>query len=311
MPTIETKFLALTAAFRFIVFALLVIGLIVRVSRRAHHTDELVRPVARAIVITALIASQAWWFPLLEDTFRATASYINPAYDDNPTKAVDLLRESATPNPEASSWSWRNLTRSIFHTVTDIVSWIFLQASTLITVPFIFLQYILRWILYFLTPFALGCFMIPALAHMAQRFFQQLFAILAWPIGFALTDVVTIAIWQDFRGVVGFNDVAKSMSAYSPLLNQTGVTIAGLTLLIGTISTPVVCHMLFSQGSALTGASSNPIAIGRGVSEAVTRTVSLATGVGAATSTATGIGAMASKAAAPPSQSTSNTPPGL
>ena len=198
MPELEAKFLALTAAFRFIVFGLLVVGLIVRLSRHLHHADEIVRPIARAIVITALVASQSWWFPLVETSLRGVATYIEPTYNDNPTRVSDKIREGQSPNPDGSTFSWRNLARSLFNAVVDAVSWLFIQISTLITVPMILLQYILRWILYFLTPIALGCFMVPALGGMAMRFFQQLLAILSWPIGFAITNVVTLSLWQGF-----------------------------------------------------------------------------------------------------------------
>jgi len=282
MPELEAKFIALTAAFRFIVFALLVVGLIVRLSRHIYHPDEIVRPVARAIVITALVASQGWWFPLVEDGLRGVASYLEPAYNDNPTHVADEIRESTTQNPDGRTWSWRNIAASVYNAFVDAVSWVFVQISTLITVPMLLLQYILRWILYFLTPIALGCFMVPALSGMATRFFQQLMAVLSWPIGFAITNLVTLSLWQGFTA----NAFGKAASGsvidatyVSPLLNC-GLLLAALALLIGTITTPIVCHMFYTQGSALMGASSTPIAIARGASEAVGRTAGLTHGLG-------------------------------
>jgi len=310
MLSLETKFLALTAAFRFIVFGLLVVGLIVRLSRHIYHPDEIVRPVARAIVITALVASQGWWFPLVETGLRDVAAYIQPTYNDNPTEAADALRESATPNPDGNSWSWRNISRSVFYAITDAVSWLFILISTLITAPMLFLQYILRWVLYFLTPIALGCFMIPALSGMATRFFQQLVAILSWPIGFALTNVVTISIWQDFRAAVGITDTTKAIANYMTFLPQCGMTLAGLALLIGTISTPIVCHMFFTSGSAITGQSSTPIAIARGASEAVGRTAGLTHGLGLGLAIG-GAGSHVPSSPPPPPPANYNHHPGL
>ena len=277
MPELEAKFIALTAAFRFIVFGLLVVGLIVRLSRHIYHPDEIVRPIARAIIITALVASQGWWFPLVEDGLRDVAAYIEPAYNDNPTRAADTVREGSTPKPDGGSWSWRNFARSLYNAVIDAVSWVFVQISTLLAVPMLLLQYILRWILYFLTPIALGCFMVPALSGMATRFFQQLMAVLSWPIGFAITNVVTLSLWQGFSAKAT-GSVTGAVFA-STLLNC-GLLLAALALLIGTIATPIVCHMFYTQGNALTGQSSTPIAIARGASEAVGRTVGLTHGLG-------------------------------
>ena len=228
MPDLEAKFIALTAAFRFIVFGLLVLGLIVRLSRHLHHPDE--------------------------------------------------IREGQSPNPDGSTFSWRNLARSLFNAVVDAVSWLFVQISTLITVPMLLLQYILRWILYFLTPIALGCFMVPALSGMAMRFFQQLFAILSWPIGFAITNVVTLSLWQGFTAMAATSTGVAA--AFGNSLINCGLLLAALALLIGTIATPIVCNMLFTQGHALTGSSSTPIAIARGVSETAGRTAAIMHGTG-------------------------------
>ena len=280
MPDLEAKFIALTTALRFIVFGLLVTGLIVRLSRHIYHSDEIIRPIARAIVITALVASQGWWFPLVEDGLRGVATYIEPTYNDNPTRVSDQIREGQSPNPDAdaAAFSWRNLARSLFHTIVDAVSWLFIQISTLITVPMNLLQYILRWTLYFLTPIALGCFMVPALSGMALRFFQQLLAVLSWPIGFAITNVTTLSLWQ------GFTAYATSGSAttavFAPSLINCGLLLAALALLIGTIATPIVCHMFFTQGHALTGASSTPVAIARGLSETAGRAATIKHGAG-------------------------------
>lgn len=271
LPLLENKFQTLIVAFRFVVFAMMVVGIIVQINRVQYHNTDFIRPVARAVTITALLASMNWWFPLVENTLLATADYINPEYSDNPSRAADQIREGATPNSEGRDWSWRKLNESIYHAFTDAVSWVFIQISTLLTAPMVLLQYILRWILYMLTPFALGCFMIPALNGMAVRFFQQVLAILSWPVGFAITNLLAITIWQDFRDVVGANPASPEMLLYAPFLNNAGGILAGLTLLIGTISTPLICQMLFAHGYAFTGQTASPVAIGRASSEIVTR----------------------------------------
>ncbi|MDR1281305.1 MAG: hypothetical protein LBK99_10855 [Opitutaceae bacterium] len=267
IPLLETKIKTLVAAFRFAVFAMLVAGLIVHMSRHQHHGGDLVRPLARAIVITAAVAGMPWWFSLVENTFLATADYIDANYTENPTGIADTIREgfAQSQNPEGKEWSWRKLNESIYNAITNTIAWCLVGLGTLITSPLIILHYILRCVLYLLTPFALACFMIPALAGHGIRFLQQLLAIFAWPVGFAITNLVVVAIWQDFRGIVGPNPDNPGLYVASPFLDQVGAILATLVLVIGHITTPVICQMLFAQGYALTGASGHPVAIGRNI----------------------------------------------
>ena len=262
LPILENKITAMVTAFRFVVFAMLVVGLIARMSRHHYNNSELVRPLARAITIVALVSSMNWWFPLVENTMLAAASYIDPQYNNNPTRASEELRAGTAQNPEKKEWSWRKLNESIYHAMTDAVSWVFIQIGAVISAPMIILQYILRWILYLLAPFALACFMIPGGTQIGVRFFQQTLAVLAWPVGFAITNLVAIAIWQDFRAAVGANPASAELALYSPFLSNVGGILAAITLLIGTLSTPVICQKIFAQGYALTGETGNPGALG-------------------------------------------------
>ncbi|WP_342750952.1 hypothetical protein OH491_07380 [Termitidicoccus mucosus] len=275
LPILENKITAMVTTFRFVVFAMLVVGLIARMSRHHYNNSELVRPLARAITIVALVSSMNWWFPLMENTMLAAASYIDPQFNDNPARASEELRAGTAQNPEKKEWSWRKLNESIYHAMTDAVSWVFIQIGALISAPMIILQYILRWILYMLMPFALACFMIPGGTQIGVRFFQQTLAVLAWPVGFAITNLVTIAIWQDFRAAVGANPASAEMVLYSPFLTNIGGILAALTLLIGTISTPVICQKIFAQGYALTGETGNPGALGQKATSELQRADSL------------------------------------
>ncbi|OAM87906.1 hypothetical protein OH491_09310 [Termitidicoccus mucosus] len=306
LPILENKITAMVTAFRFVVFAMLVAGLIARMSRHHYNNSELVRPLARAITIVALVSSMNWWFPLMENTMLAAASYIDPHYNDNPARASEELRAGTAQNPD-KEWSWRKLNESIYHAMTDAVSWVFIQIGALISAPMIILQYILRWILYMLMPFALACFMIPGGSQIGIRFFQQTLAVLAWPVGFAITNLVTIAIWQDFRAAVGANPASAEMILYSPFLTNIGGILAALTLLIGTISTPVICQKIFAQGYAFTGEAGNPGALGHRATDVLYRANMLG-GLLAAPSPAS---ATAAHAGAAPPPLPAQTPPGL
>lgn len=249
---------ALVAAFRFIVFAIMAGGLLFAVaSQRAQSGVGLFLPIAKALVIVAAIAYMDRWFPKVEKTFMDIASYIDAGYKDNPTSSADRIRESTTDNPEGKEWSWRDINESIYQAVSRALANIFIYVGTLITVPMLILQYVLRWLLYLITPFALAAFMIPGFSGIGVRFLQQLLAIMAWPIGFAITNLVALAVWTDFRGAVGPNPATVSDAMYSPLLTFMGGILGTIVILVGMIGTPLVMQMLFAQGHAFTGASAN------------------------------------------------------
>ena len=257
LPTLETKMVALVAAFRFIVFAIMVVGLVAYASGGKAHGTGLLSVLARAIVIVAAIAFMDTWFPKVEQVFLAIAEYVDPGYNEHPTSASDTIRESTTNNPEGQVWSWRHLNQSIYQAMSNAMANIFIYVGTLITVPMLILQYVLRWLLYLLTPFMLALLMVPGFAGITVRFFQQVLAIMAWPIGFALTNLVALAVWTDFRNAVGANPANVGDALYSPLLTFMGGILATIMIIVGMLSTPVVMQGLFAQGYAFTGSSGN------------------------------------------------------
>lgn len=257
LPTLETKMVALVAAFRFIVFAVLVAGLIASAAGQRTGSTGLFATLAKAIVIVAAVAFMDTWFPKVEQMFLAVAEYVDPGYNENPTSASQTIRESTTDNPEGQSWSWRHMNESIYQAVSRALANVFVYVGTLIAVPMHILQYVLRWLLYLLTPFMLALFLVPGMAGIAVRFFQQVLAILAWPVGFALTNLVALAVWIDFRNAVGANPATVGDMLYSPLLTFMGGILATIMIIVGMLATPVVMQALFAQGQAFTGHSGN------------------------------------------------------
>jgi len=229
---------ALVAAFRFIVFGIMVAGLIACMVKSQGGGAGLFAPFVKAIIIVAAIAFMDVWFPKTEQVFLAVAEYIDPGYNENPTSASQTIRESTTDNPEGQTWSWRHINESIYQAVSRALANVFIYLGTLIAVPMHILQYVLRWLLYLLTPFMLALFMVPGFSGIAVRFLQQLLAILAWPIGFALTNLVALAVWNDFRGAVGANPTTVGDAMYSPLLTFMGGILATIMIIVGMLSTP-------------------------------------------------------------------------
>jgi hypothetical protein len=257
LPALESKMVALVGALRFVVFAIMVVGMIAYAASPRTGSVGLLRVIVKAVIIVAAVAFMDQWFPRVERFFMDVANYIDPGYKDNPTSSADTIRESTTDNPEGHEWSWRHINESIYQAVTRAMANIFIYVGTLITVPMLILQYVLRWILYFITPFMLALLMVPGFGGIAVRFFQQLLAILAWPIGFAITNLVALAVWTDFRGAVGPNPATMTDAMYSPLLTFMGGILATIMIIVGMIATPIVMQALFAQGQAFTGHSAN------------------------------------------------------
>lgn len=253
----------LVVAFRFVVFALMVIGLIAHLSRGGLNGSAIISPLVRAVMIVVMIAFLPRWFPEVDRTFLTVADYVNPGYTANPTGASDKVRESTTANPEGQSWSWRKLNESIYQAITNAISVVFIYLGTLLTVPLLIAQYIFKWLLYLCAPFALAMFMLPGFASIGVRFFQQVLAIHAWPVGFALTNLVALRIWNEFRSAVGANPENVLDWVYSPLLTHVGGLLAAIVIIVGMISTPIVMQKLFVQGVAFSGSSANPATIFR------------------------------------------------
>lgn len=304
LPTLEEKMAMLVLAFRFIVFAIMVGGLIFYAAGQPSG-QGMVRTLAKAVVIVAAVATMDQWFPKVERTMIEVANFIDPGYEDNPTSSADTIRASTTTDPEGSEWSWRNINQSIYEAVSQALANIFIYIGTLITVPMLILQYVLRWLLYLLTPFALAIFMVPGMTSIGVRFLQQLLAILAWPIGFALTNLVALAVWTDFRGAVGANPQTVGDALYSPFLTMMGGILATIMIIIGMISTPLVMQMLFAQGSAFTGSSVSPAGMVRNSTGLVSGVASRITGGRASTRAAS----TASSAAAGGTRSLPSAPP--
>lgn len=257
LPTLEQKIVTLVGALRFIVFAIMVVGLVAHAARNHSSGVALFSALTRALVIIAAIAYMNVWFPRVEQVFLDIAEFVDPGYNENPASASQAIRESTTDNPEGHEWSWRHINESIYQAVSRALANIFIYIGTLVTVPMHILQYVLRWLLYLITPFMLAMLMVPGFGGVTIRFFQQILAVMAWPVGFALTNLVALAVWNDFRNAVGANPATFTDAMYSPLLSFMGGILATVMILVGMISTPIVMQMLFAQGHAFSGASAN------------------------------------------------------
>jgi hypothetical protein len=118
-------------------------------------------------------------------------------------------------------------------------------------------------------------------------------------VGFAITNLVALAVWTDFRNAVGANPATMGDALYSPLLTFMGGILATIMIIVGMISTPIVMQALFAQGHAFTGASGNFATIVSTASRSIYGVGDRLVGSGSAPLAPSG-GASAAPAAAPP-----------
>jgi len=85
LPTLEAKITSLVVTFRFIVFAIMVIGLIAHMASERAQGVNVLRPLVTAVILVTIIASLDQWYPKLDQGALAVADYINPGYTTSPT----------------------------------------------------------------------------------------------------------------------------------------------------------------------------------------------------------------------------------
>ena len=103
LPTLEEKIVTLVGAFRFIVFAIMVAGLMVHAARQSSQGAQLFTAIAKELVVVAAIGFMNVWFPKVEQVFLNVAEFIDPGYNADPTSASQAI---PTRRSVAASSGW-------------------------------------------------------------------------------------------------------------------------------------------------------------------------------------------------------------
>lgn len=247
VPGLREGVLSLNEALRVVVYFLCVAGLILRVHRGRADAEGLTRPVLRAATVVALVATMPWWFGYGEKVFLTAADTIQTGYTEHPMRAAAMIREGTTE--AGSGFSLRRLEESYFRATfwagTKMVIWL----GTLLQFPFLLLQHVLKLLCLLFMPVALGLFMVPSLEGLAVRYLQQSCAVLAWPVGFAVTELVGYHLWTAFyqNMMVALDLTAGKLDA-SSIASLLGGLLGALWLIIGTLATPFLMQSLFCSG---------------------------------------------------------------
>ena len=251
-PGLRENVLALTVTLRVAVFFLCVAGLMVQIHAARADLESIVRPLLRAIVVIALVATLPTWFEFTEKTFLSVANVIEPGYTDHPMQAATLLR-ATVQEKSGSTFSLRRVGESLYRAYLWAAAKLIVLIGSLLQLPFLLLQYILKLLCYLFLPVALGLFMLPALASLGMRYVQQTLAVLAWPVGFAVTELVAYHLTTAYTTnvAIGFGLAPGQLDGAS-LASMLGGLLGALWLLLGTIGTPFLMQMLFCSGAPVT-----------------------------------------------------------
>ena len=113
VPGLRESVLALTGTLRVVVFFVCVVGLMVQVHAARADMEGLTRPLGRAIVIVALVATLPTWFEFTEKLFLSTANVIEAGYTEHPMRTATLLRDTVQERSD-SGFSLRRIGESLY-----------------------------------------------------------------------------------------------------------------------------------------------------------------------------------------------------
>jgi hypothetical protein len=228
------------------------------VNRARGDMDQMLRPIVRAIVVVGLVATLPFWFEWTERLFVAIADTVHTGYSQHPMQAASRLRDAVADS--ATDFSLRRIGESLYKGFLFGAAKLVVLIASLLQLPFLVLQFILKLLCYLFLPIALALTLIPSLASMGVRYLQQTLAVLAWPVGFAVTELVAYhlltAYGQNLATAYGLQPGEIDGASFASIL---GGLLAAIWLVIGTLGTPVLMQALICSGSPMNGGSGSAL----------------------------------------------------
>lgn len=256
-PGLREGVLSLTDGLRVIVYFVCVAGLVIQIQQARADTEGLTRPLVRAAIVVGLVATLPHWFGFTERVFLSVADTVQDGYTQHPMRAASKLRETVTSNSE---FSLRRIGESLYRAFLDGSVKLVVLIASLLQVPLLILQFVLKLLCYLFLPVALAFYMIPSQAQLATRYVQQTVAILAWPVGFAVTELVAYHLITGYSNnlAVAYDLTPGEIDAAS-FGSLLGGLVGALWLIIGSIATPFLMQGLICSGSPMSGGGSTAL----------------------------------------------------
>lgn len=261
IPTLQPMVEQVNTDLRFICYFVLTASIIFRAAQaRTGSVSGLMRPIVTATVITGLIATLPFWFNLVKDEFWAIAMQIRSQYaGDIASTGAELLQRL---KPSDDGINWLDVTDSLMKAVQYAIGWVIVFLGAIIQIPMLFVQYVMECLCYLFLPIALSLFALESTKGLAIRYVQQTLAVLAWPIGFAVVDMVGYSLLTSVPSLV---NAATAGTQSTPQFTPNNFMMSGLVavwLILGSLGTPIVMQLLFCSGSPLSTSVGQSIQMG-------------------------------------------------
>ena len=262
VPTLQPMVEDLNQQLRFICFFILTAAIVVRTGSGSTSINQLLRPIVTNIMICALLATLPFWFNAIRDEFWNIAVAIRKEFTGSVDGTGAALMQLIEP-PDTGI-NWLDVGNSLMKAVQYAIGWLIVWIGGMIQFPMMIIQYVMECMCYLFLPIALSLFAFDSTKGLAIRYVQQTLAILAWPIGFAVVDLVGYALLSSVTSAVSAGAIAVGVATkFTPATLVIGGIVA-VWLILGSLVTPIVMQMLFCSGTPMSSAMGQAIQMGLG-----------------------------------------------
>jgi hypothetical protein len=262
VPNLQPMVEDLSVQLRFICFFVLTAAIVVRTGRGSMSIGQLVRPIVTNIILCGIIATLPMWFNLIRDEFWNIAVAIRKEFTGSVDGTGAALMQLIQP-PD-NGIDWLDVGNSLMKAVQYALGWLIVWIGGLIQLPMMIVQFVMECLCYLFLPIAISLFAFDSTKGLAIRYVQQTLAILAWPIGFAVVDLVGYSLLTSGTSVVSAGALAAGLATgFTPAKLVIGGIVA-IWLILGSLVTPIVMQMLFCSGTPMSSAVGQAIQMGIG-----------------------------------------------
>jgi hypothetical protein len=262
VPNLQPMVEQLSQQLRFICYFVLTAAIVVRTGKSGSSVGQLVRPIVTNIILCGIIATLSVWFNLVRDEFWNIAVSIRTEFTGSVAGTGASLMQLVQP-PDTGI-DWLDVGNSLMKAVQYALGWLIVWIGGLIQLPMMIVQFVMECLCYLFLPIAISLLAFESTKGLAIRYIQQTLAILAWPIGFAVVDLVGYTMLTSVGSTVSAGALAAGLATgFTPAKLVIGGIIA-IWLILGSLVTPIVMQMLFCSGAPMSSAIGHAIQMGVG-----------------------------------------------
>lgn len=262
VPNLQPMVESLCQQLQFICYFILTAAIVVRTGRGSTSISQLTRPIVTNMILCGIIATLPFWFNLIRDEFWNIAVSIRTEFTGSVDGTGAALMQLIQP-PDTGI-DWLDVGNSLMKAVQYALGWLIVWIGGLIQLPMMIVQFVMECLCYLFLPIAISLFAFDSTKGLAIRYIQQTLAILAWPIGFAVVDLVGYSLLTSATSVVNAGALAAGLATgFTPAKLIIGGIVA-VWLILGSLVTPIVMQMLFCSGTPVSSAVGHAIQMGLG-----------------------------------------------